>query len=111
MNKTFLVPAIVALSSTGSTAATDLFFNSNYEHILGTSLALKLGASSRVAADRAQLAVLSEIERHSRILSSWDSNSEFSRWVQSYEQPVRVSRELFECWVCSTSGASARTAR
>ena len=82
MNKRFVVPAIVALSSTGSTAAADLFFNSNYEHVLGTSLALKLGASDRVAADRAQLAVLSEIARHSRILSSWDSKSEFSQWAQ-----------------------------
>src|SRR4249919_1742623 len=96
MNKRILVPAIVALSSAGSTAATDLFFNANYENVLGTSLALKVGASSRVAADRAQLAVLGEISRHSRILSSWDSDSEFSRWLRSQGQPVRVSPELFD---------------
>jgi len=88
MNKKFLVPAIVAFSSAGSTAAGDQFFNSNYEHVLGTSLALKLGASNRVAADRAQLAVLSEISRHSRILSAWDPKSEFSRWMQSLGQPA-----------------------
>jgi thiamine biosynthesis lipoprotein ApbE len=29
-------------------------------------------------------------------LSSWDSNSEFSRWARTIDEPVRVSHELFE---------------
>jgi len=111
MNKKFLVPAVVAFSGASSAAATDLSFISNYEHVLGTSLELKLGASSRMAADRARFEVLAEISRQSRLLSSWDSTSEFSRWVRSYEQPVRVSRELFDVlglfdqWRVRTHGA------
>ena len=112
MNKRYLVPALVAFSSTASTAdAIDQSFVSNYEHVLGTSLQLKLGASNRVAADRAQFAVLGEIARHARILSSWDAKSEVSRWMQSQGQPVRVSRELFDVlglfdqWRVRTQGA------
>jgi hypothetical protein len=90
MNKKFLIPAVVALSSAGTTAASDLTFVENYENVLGTSLEIKLGASSRVAADRAQLEALGEIARQSRILSSWDAKSEFSQWAQSHS----VSREL-----------------
>jgi thiamine biosynthesis lipoprotein ApbE len=92
-------------------AATDLTFISNYENVLGTSLELKLGASSRVAADRAHFEVLAEISRQSRLLSSWDSKSEFSQWVQSYGQPVKVSPELFDVlglfdrWRVRTHGA------
>jgi len=111
MNKKFLVPAVVALSGASSTAATDLVFISNYENLLGTSLEIKLGASSRVAADRAQFEALAEISRQSRLLSSWDPKSEFSQWTRSFGQPVRVSRELFEVlglfdhWRARTHGA------
>jgi thiamine biosynthesis lipoprotein ApbE len=111
MNKRFLVPAVVAFSSASSPAGADLSFISNYEHLLGTSVELKLGASSRTAADRAQFAVLAEISHQSRILSSWDSKSEFSQWTQSHGQPVRVSRELFDVlglfdhWRVRTHGA------
>src|SRR5690349_2852461 len=97
MNKKFVVPAVVALASAGTTtAATNLSFVSNYENILGTSLEIKLGATSRTAADRAQLEALREISRQSKILSSWDATSEFSKWAQSHDTPVRVSHELFE---------------
>jgi thiamine biosynthesis lipoprotein ApbE len=97
MNKKLFVPAIVALSSAGTTsAATDRFFVSNYENILGTSLEIKLGAASRLVADRAQLEALGEIARQTRILSSWDAQSEFSQWTRTHGTPVRVSRELFD---------------
>jgi thiamine biosynthesis lipoprotein ApbE len=112
MNKKLIVPALVALSSAGTTtAATDLSFVSNYENVLGTSLEIRLGASSRTAADRAQLEALNEIWRQSRILSSWDPKSEFSQWTQSQGTPVRVSPELFDVlglfdqWRVRTHGA------
>jgi thiamine biosynthesis lipoprotein ApbE len=68
----------------------------NYERILGTSLELKIGAASQPDAEAAEAAVLNEIDRQSKILSSWDSDSEFSRWSRTFMQPVRVSPELFE---------------
>jgi len=112
MNKKLFVPAMVALSSAGTTtAATDQSFVSNYENILGTSLEIKLGAASRLAANRAQLDALGEIARQARILSSWDTTSEFSRWAQAYGTPVPVSRELFDVlslfdqWRVRTHGA------
>jgi thiamine biosynthesis lipoprotein len=112
MNKKLLVPAVVALLSAGATtAATDLSFVANYENILGTSLEIKLGASGRVAADRARVDALAEIARQSGILSSWDAKSEFSRWTQSHGTPVRVSPELFDVlglfdrWRVRTNGA------
>lgn len=68
----------------------------HYENILGTSLELKVGAASQAAAARAEQAALGEIERERKILSSWDPESEFSRWAQTRGQAVPVSPELFE---------------
>src|SRR5580658_6065838 len=78
------------------TLARQPLYTFNYESILGTSLELKIGAASEREAETAEAAVLHEIDREARILSSWDSDSEFSRWVRTSGQPVRVSRELFE---------------
>ena len=112
MNKKLIVPALLASSGAALTAtAPDVFFNSAYDHVLGTSLGLKIGTASRVAADRAQLAALKEIDRLSRILSSWDAKSEFSQWTRSDGQAMRVSPELFDVlglfdeWRVRTNGA------
>jgi thiamine biosynthesis lipoprotein ApbE len=88
-----------------------VFFNSAYDHVLGTSLGLKIGTASRVAADRAQLAALKEIDRLSRILSSWDAKSEFSQWARSEGQAIAsrpscsMSWVLFDQWRVRTNGA------
>ena len=112
MNNKLIVPALLACSGAASTAASpDVFFNSAYDHVLGTSLGLKIGTASRVSADRAQLAALKEIDRLSRILSSWDSKSEFSQWARSEGRADRVSPELFDVlrlfdrWRVRTNGA------
>lgn len=68
----------------------------NHENVLGTSLELKIVASSPVQSERAEKAALTEIDRESGVLSSWDPNSEFSRWFRTSGAPVRVSPELFE---------------
>jgi len=68
----------------------------NYENILGTSLEVKVGADSLKQAEKAETAARREIDRQARILSAWDTNSEFSRWMRTSGQPVRVSHELFE---------------
>ncbi len=86
-------------------------FVADYDNVLGTSLEMKVGASSQDVAARATTAALDEIVRESHILSSWDATSEFSRWADTHGQPVRVSPELFEVldlfdqWRARTHGA------
>ncbi|HMG03371.1 MAG TPA: DUF2271 domain-containing protein [Edaphobacter sp.] len=91
----------------------------HHENVLGTSLELKVKASSNAQAKRAETAVLAEIDRENRILSAWSPSSEFSRWTRTHNTPVRVSPELFDVlslfdrWREQTGGAldaSAETA-
>ena len=100
MRADFLIPPIAflaALTAGGSSIAPHgRPFVFNYENVLGTSLELKIGARNSAAADRADAAARREIEREARILSAWDSASEFSRWVATLGEAVRVSPELFE---------------
>src|SRR5580658_2962668 len=84
---------------------------SHYENVLGTSLELKISATSRQEAANAEAAALREISRMAKILSGYDSGSEFSRWLRTSQQAVRVSHELFEVlglfdqWRLRTNGA------
>ena len=81
------------------------------EGVLGTSLELKVKARSEDAALRAERAVLAEVQRESKILSSYDPSSEFSRWFSTQGLAVPVSRELFDTlslfdeWRARTNGA------
>ncbi len=67
-----------------------------HENVLGTSLELKVLASSPGQADQAETAALGEIDRLAHILSSYESASEVSRWLRTSHQPVAVSAELYE---------------
>ncbi|MBS1601752.1 MAG: DUF2271 domain-containing protein [Bacteroidetes bacterium] len=82
-----------------------------YDNVLGTSMELKVFTTSTSASSRAEAAVLAEISRLSAILSGYDANSEFSRWLHTLGTPVRVSPELYEVlalfdrWRDRTNGA------
>jgi thiamine biosynthesis lipoprotein len=95
-----LIAAMMVLSprpgGSSTTSQREPLYVFHYENVLGTSLEIKVKASSAAQAERAEQAVLAEIDRESRILSSWDPQSEFSRWFRTMGQPVRVSPELFE---------------
>ena len=86
-------------------------FVSHYENVLGTSMELKVLAPSERGASLAENAALKEIARLSRILSGYDTASEFSHWLHTSGQPVKVSPELFEVlnlfdeWRTRTGGA------
>jgi thiamine biosynthesis lipoprotein len=86
-------------------------YTAHYENVLGTSLELKVSAVSQQASDQAEKAVLGEISRLSKILSAYDPNSEFSRWMRTRNTAVPVSPELYEvlglfdAWRLRTSGA------
>ena len=53
------------------------------ESVLGTSLELRVTANTHVTAGKAEARVLAEIERESKVLSGYDSGSEFSRWMKT----------------------------
>lgn len=74
----------------------DNLYVSQYENVLGTSLEIKVVAASEASSEQADEAVLGEIDREASILSSWDPQSEFSRWFRTSGEPVAVSPELFE---------------
>jgi thiamine biosynthesis lipoprotein ApbE len=94
----FLSTALAAVQaiSAGPTIAGDRLYNFHRENVLGTSFELKVLAASATAASRAETAALDEIRRESAILSSWDANSEFSRWFRTRGEAVSVSPELFD---------------
>ncbi len=83
----------------------------DYENVLGTSLEIKIAAGNNQSARKAEAAALAEIDRLNKILSGYDASSEFSRWMQTTHQPVKVSAELFEVlrlfqqWRSQTRGA------
>ena len=99
MKSMFLLGAILLVapchggpSPTGSGQLYDF----HYENVLGTSLEIKVEASTAAQSEKAEKAVLAEIDRESHLLSSWDQDSEFSHWFRTMGQPVRISPELFE---------------
>jgi FAD:protein FMN transferase len=71
-------------------------FISHYENVLGTSLELKILALTQKDASTAESTALNEIARLGKILSGYDSSSEFLRWLGGSGQAVKVSPELFE---------------
>ncbi|HET7188216.1 MAG TPA: FAD:protein FMN transferase, partial [Gemmatimonadaceae bacterium] len=83
----------------------------HYDFVLGTSLDLQLMARNPRAAQRAELAMLGEVERLDAILSGWSPTSELARWCGTYDVDVHVSPELAEVleagemWRARTCGA------
>lgn len=68
----------------------------HHEHVLGTSLDLKIVTATPAGAARAEAAFLTEVDRLAAILSTYEPASEISRWLATTDVPVRVSPELFE---------------
>ena len=69
---------------------------SHFENVLGTSMEIKIKAGSEKQAAVAEAAAIKEIERLSRILSGYDANSEFSKWMKTSNEAKHISPELFE---------------
>ena len=69
---------------------------SHFENVLGTSMEIKVKAGSEKQAAAAETAALKEIERLSGILSGYDANSEFSKWMKTANEAKHISAELFE---------------
>ncbi len=103
----FLLALTVLLSSSQAEARE---FTFHHEHVLGTSLELKISADSAEQARAAEQTALAEIDRLARILSRHDSNSELMRW-QSSKTSQKLSADLTavltraERWRQTTHGA------
>ncbi len=84
---------------------------SQFENVLGTSMEVKIRAASENKAVQAENAIVNEIKRLNQILSGYDQQSEFNRWLKTYQEAIPVSAELmevlqlFEDWKKRTDGA------
>jgi thiamine biosynthesis lipoprotein ApbE len=89
----------------------DRIYDSHFDNVMGTSLDISVQARSETNGRRAEQVILGEIARQSTILSGYDPQSEFSRWMRSAATPTRVSPELLEVlaafdeWRGRTAGA------
>lgn len=70
-------------------------YSFSHENVLGTSLDLKFAATGWTRAEAAEEAALAEIERLRCVLSSFDEQSEFRRWMAGGSTPKHVSSDLF----------------
>ncbi len=108
---------IVAVAVLAVSAAAAVVWQRNqvyvrgYENVLGTSMELKVLASSDAVSKRAEAAVLAEIDRDAKILSGYDPQSEFSQWFRTRNEARTVSPKLFDVlnrfdlWRTRTNGA------
>lgn len=91
-------------------AAGPQLFTFHHEGVLGTSLDLQLQASDAQQAAAVETAILDEIERLRKILSTYDETSEISR-VNASTAPVPCSPELldvlgfYDFWTAKSRGA------
>ncbi|MDB5006959.1 MAG: hypothetical protein JWP45_1352 [Mucilaginibacter sp.] len=103
---------IVLCSGTPKTSSKNIqTYVSNYENVLGTSLQIKVFAVSETDAAAAENNAMNEIDRLDHIISGYNQQSEFNRWMNAPQHPVVVSPELFEVlslfdkWRIRTDGA------
>jgi len=102
---------MLSLSTRATTPPKNRLYVANYENVLGTSFEIKIKAQTDAGAQKAEAAALDEIDRLNKILSGYDANSEFSRWLRAPQKPVKVSIELydvlalFSTWRQKTGGA------
>lgn len=102
--------ALSLLSLSPAASSANGLLTAHFENILGTSLDLKIIATSEASASAAESKVLAEIKRLNEILSVHGS-SEFKSWRSSYGESIEISSELrevlqhFEEWNAKTEGA------
>ncbi|MDE3253105.1 MAG: FAD:protein FMN transferase, partial [Bacteroidota bacterium] len=103
--------AAIAGEKHPETPAANNVYTSHFENVLGTSLEIKIKATSQQLADKAESAALQEITRLSGLLSAYDSKSEFCQWMKTYQTAETLSPELFavlqmyDQWKTKTGGA------
>lgn len=92
MTYRFFLQLALALSvASAARVVQDFVFH--HEHILGTSLEIRITADNAASADAAESRILREIERQRQIFSTYDA-SELKAWQQSVGKSQAVSAEL-----------------
>lgn len=91
-----LAALVLCIAEARSLVSRDELRTFHYENVLGTSLELKVLTSSDSAAEKVEEAAFREIDREAKILSAYDPQSEFNRWVRTSGTPLKVSPELFD---------------
>jgi len=106
-----LLLVILCSSMINPPAKNSKMYVSDYENVLGTSLEIKIAATSASDATLAEDKAMNEIDRLNKILSGYDATSEFSLWMRTSNKAVKVSPELFDAlnlfdkWRVQTNGA------
>ncbi|WP_254509090.1 DUF2271 domain-containing protein [Anatilimnocola floriformis] len=83
--------ALLLIAGFTSARAEDFVFN--HEHVLGTSLEIRLTADDAATANAAEARILREIERQRQIFSTYEA-SELKTWQQNVGKSQTVSPEL-----------------
>jgi len=99
--------AILLSCSAAAAAEPHVFY---HENVLGTGLELRVLAESSAVATQAEAAALAEIDRLADVLSTYDPDSELSRWFNSGEATVLTAdlRDVLHAsdrWRTATGGA------
>ncbi len=106
-----LLSAALAVGLWADLTATSQGHSFHHENVLGTSLELHVDSPSLETDRQAEAAVLAEIARLSRVLSTYSDASEFSRLLDGEKTPRKASRELVEVlracdrWKAASGGA------
>lgn len=114
MRKTLSGMALTSvLAAMISGVATADVFKLHHDHVLGTSLDIVVDAPSETDANKAEGAILKEIERLRGVFSTYDNASEISRLNRSGDTTVSddMVRVLERCEVYRTQTSNALSCR
>ncbi len=108
---TVLVLLIILTGAAIPPTKTTKLYISDFDNVLGTSMQIKIAADAEQNAAKAEDVALAEIDRLNKILSGYDTLSEFSIWMKADKKPIIISTELFEVlslfdqWRIKSNGA------
>ena len=102
MNKPFAALAVALLSWGGALSIAQAErYEFDHENVLGTSLGIVISSTNLDAAHTAETRVLAEIDRLALIFSTYNADSELSRWQRTESTATAVSSELLEVLAAS----------
>lgn len=86
-------------------------YHFDHENVLGTSLGIAVSCTDLATAQAAEARILAEIDRLALVFSTYDADSELSRWQRTKRVATPISAELFDVlaasdrWRAASGGA------